>query len=1034
MTHLTDLGASHKDAKHLVALLESSAHAGSPEARWQQALAYMQQAGHSHAIVKFIYEHIYTHWLQTPAPVYFPDEKSVQATHLYELMQVQQCLDYDSLHAWSLKEYPKFWQTMIERLNIRFDRPYHRLVDISKGLTAPRWLVGAKLNIVNSCLSDDPSIAAKPAIITQDAHGNRVNVSYGELNTLVNRIAHRISEHFHPKDHLAIIMPMSVPAIAAYLAIIKAGCCAVTIPDSFSAKEIAQRLHLTHCKAVFTQDFVFSNNKRWPLYEKMIDANVGCAIVYSDSLQKPAIRKQDMLWEDFLSDQPSFEAYAADPNEHITILFSSGTTSKPKAIPWHHTTPIKCASDAYLYQDVHANDIICWPTNIGWMMGVWTLYAAFINHATLALYPDNPKHREFGKFVQNAQVTLLGVNPTLVRAWHQSDCMAGLNWRSITRFSSTGECANIDDMFYLMSLAGYKPVIEYCGGTEIGGAYISGTMIHPSAPAAFNVPTLGINFEILDEEQQPALEGEVALIPPSIGLSTELLHKNHHQVYYARMPHYKNLIPMRRHGDQIKKYAHGFYRILGRSDDAMNLSGIKVSAVEIEQVLNQLPNVRESAAIACIPEHGGPSQLVIYVRLVDPIAFDVIALKKLFQDSLKKNINRAFHVHDVVIVDRIPKTSSHKIMRRVLRDRYAAEKHHTPGAKHTAKDTQRKLCLALQGGGAYGAYTWGILDKLLEDGRIAIDAISATSAGSVNAVVLADGMLKGGHAGAREALRDFWETLSHYGTYLSPIRQSFPYGSANLDLDPFSQASFMLLDMMTRTLSPYIMNPLNLDLLKTILVEKVDFKKLRTHHQIKLYISATNVKTGMLHIFENNELCVEAVLASACLPHISQAVKIDKDYYWDGGFLGNPAIYPLIYHSAVDDILIIHNNPIVRDSLPITSTDIDSRVNELSFNSSLIRELRTIAFITKIIDKGWIKDEYKDQLRRKYLHIIRSDEVMNQFYLINKYNWHWSFIRHLCDLGRETATRWLKNNYKHLGKKQTIDFNEFLGKDTQSTT
>ncbi len=1034
ITRLIEIGVQKKEAKHLASFLETRPDAATAEARWQRALAYMQSASHVHAVVKLMYEHIYPTWQQIPAPVYFPDANAIQSTHLAELMHAQHCEDYDSLHNWSIEHYPQFWQLIIERLKIHVDHPFRTIVDTSKGLSAPRWLVDAKLNIVNSCLPENSKAAAKTAIITQDENGHLCKITYGELTILVNRIANRIRENFKPKDRIAIIMPMTVQAIAAYLGIIKAGCCAVTIPDSFSAKEIAQRLHITRSKAVFTQDYAFINNKRWPLYEKIIDANVGQAIVYADSSQKPNIRKQDILWDDFLSANTQCSAYAADPDEHITILFSSGTTSKPKAIPWHHTTPIKCASDAYLYQDVHANDIICWPTNIGWMMGLWTLYAAFINHATLAIYQDSPKHREFGKFLQNAQVTMLGVVPTLVRAWRQSDCMAGLNWQSITRFSSSGECANIDDMFYLMSLAGYRPIIEYCGGSEIGGAYVTGTMIHPSAPAAFNVQTLGLSFQILDEHKQATDQGEVALIPPAIGLSTELLNKNHHQVYYARMPHYKNLLPMRRHGDQIKRFSNGFYRLLGRMDDAMNLSGIKVSAAEIEHVLNNLPNVRETAAIACIPPHGGPSQLVIYVRLIDPIAVDMTQLKKTMQEALKNDINRAFRVHDVVSVDHIPKTSSHKIMRRVLRERYDVENNSLKISRPVNTNKPHKLCLALQGGGAYGAYTWGILDKFLEDGRIEIDAISATSAGSVNAVVLADGLLKGGIPGAREALRDFWETLSQYGTFLSPIRQTFPYAGTNLDLDVFSQASFVMMDILTRNLSPYILNPLNLDLLKLILIEKVDFKKIRTQNKIKLYISATNVKSGMLHIFENAELSVEAVLASACLPHLSQAVKIDNQYYWDGGFLGNPAIYPLIYHSSVDDILIIHNNPIMRDSLPITSTDIDSRVNELSFNSSLLRELRAIAFITKLIDKGWIKDQYKEQLRRKYLHMIRSDDVMNQFYLINKYNWHWSFIRHLRDLGRDTAAAWLKNNFQYLGKKQTIDFNEFLGKDTQSTS
>ncbi|OGT60625.1 MAG: hypothetical protein A3E85_02665 [Gammaproteobacteria bacterium RIFCSPHIGHO2_12_FULL_45_12] len=337
---------------------------------------------------------------------------------------------------------------------------------------------------------------------------------------------------------------------------------------------------------------------------------------------------------------------------------------------------------------------------------------------------------------------------------------------------------------------------------------------------------------------------------------------------------------------------------------------------------------------------------------------------------------------------------------------------------------KKPICLALQGGGAYGAYSWGILDKLLEDNRLDIEAISATSAGSVNAVILAHGLIKGGNEGAREALNDFWTSISEYGSYLSPIRQMLPENLASFDVTAYS--TFETFDNFCHAVSPYLFNPFNFNILKIILQNKVDFELLKKETSIQLFLCATNVKTGKLKVFENAELSIDAVLASACLPHLNHAVNIDDEYYWDGGYIGNPPIFPLIYKSKINDILIIHNNPIVRDSVPVTSHEIDNRMNEISFNSSLMRELRAIHFVTTLITDGMIKSEFKDYVRLKLVHIIRSDAAMNQFSLIDKYKWHLEFLLKLRDLGRKNATNWLESNCQDVGIKSTIDFNEFL--------
>ena len=359
---------------------------------------------------------------------------------------------------------------------------------------------------------------------------------------------------------------------------------------------------------------------------------------------------------------------------HTNILFSSGTTGEPKAIPWTHTTPIKCAADAHLHHDIHAGDVLAWYTNLGWMMGPWLIYASLINKATIALYDGVPTGRDFGVFVQDAKVSMLGVVPTLVRAWKNTDCMHGLDWQAIRAFSSTGECSNPEEMLYLMSLAGYKPVIEYCGGTEIGGGYVTGTRVQPAAPSTFTTPALGLDFLLCDDAGNPVDNGEVFIVPPSLGLSTILLNADHNEVYFAGTPG-PNL---RRHGDALERLGNGFdtepwlegtkYRVLGRVDDTMNLSGIKISSAEIEEVLNVVSAIQETAAVAVSPKDGGASQLVIYAVLIQPESAPTKQeLHTMLQASLSEHLNPLFRIHDVVIVDALPRTASNKVMRRLLR-------------------------------------------------------------------------------------------------------------------------------------------------------------------------------------------------------------------------------------------------------------------------------------------------------------------------------------------------------------------------------
>ncbi len=347
-----------------------------------------------------------------------------------------------------------------------------------------------------------------------------------------------------------------------------------------------------------------------------------------------------------------------------------------------------------------------------------------------------------------------------------------------------------------------------------------------------------------------------------------------------------------------------------------------------------------------------------------------------------------------------------------------------PRATRTSVQAKVKTVnLALQGGGAHGAFAWGVLDRLIEDGRLRFEGISATSAGAMNAVVLAHGWTQGGPEGARAALSSFWRAVSQAGARYSPYK-GWPWAAHAGDFALDQSPVFLLMDMATRLFSPYQLNPRNFNPLREVLESHVDFAALRRHSAIKLFLAATNVETCKVRIFECSDVTADAVLASACLPFMFQAVEIDGQFYWDGGYVGNPAIYPLIYHCDSRDVVIVHLNPVVRRGCPRTAAEILNRVNEVSFNSSLMREMRAIAFVTSLIERGKLST---DEARRMLIHSIRADEEMVKHGVSSKFNADWRFLTHLRDEGRAHAARWLADHFGSIGERSSVDVRgEFL--------
>lgn len=329
---------------------------------------------------------------------------------------------------------------------------------------------------------------------------------------------------------------------------------------------------------------------------------------------------------------------------------------------------------------------------------------------------------------------------------------------------------------------------------------------------------------------------------------------------------------------------------------------------------------------------------------------------------------------------------------------------------------KKSINLALQGGGSHGAFTWGVLDYLMEDGRVNIEGISGTSAGAMNAVVFAQGYMDGGAPGARESLENFWRKVSNLAMF-SPIKRS-PMSVLTGNWDMSGSPAYIMMDLLSRVASPYETNPFQLNPLRELVETTIDFKKVRACKDIKLFIAATNVQSGKIKVFEREELTADMILASACLPTIYQAVEVDGIPYWDGGFSGNPPLFPLFQTTESKDIVIVQVNPIERHKTPKTAREIQNRINEISFNSSLLRELRSIEFVHRLLKENKLDtDHYANIL----VHRIEATEQINPLSASSKMNSEWSFLTHLRDIGRESARVFLEQHYDNIGKESSLD-------------
>mmetsp|Transcript_42051 Transcript_42051/g.109007 ORF Transcript_42051/g.109007 Transcript_42051/m.109007 type:complete len:655 (+) Transcript_42051:796-2760(+) len=597
-------------------------------------------------------------------------------------------LDFPLLQMMSFDQPEVFWPPVLEELRIAFHHSPSRILEVPNGNPdAVRWLPNAAMNIAESCVNGrDPDA---PAVVwAKDGSPRDIHyISFGQLRRDICHVTASLRAlGIQPGEAVAICMPMTAATVSIYLGIVWAGCAVVGIADSFAVEQVESRLKVAAASAMFTQDVILRGGRVLPLYRKLAKLSLerGMIVLPADDAAGLQVRlqPQDMPWAAFQGLDPRggqalLSPHVDDAYSVSNILFSSGTTGEPKAIPWTHVTPIRCAVDAWGHQDVRTGDVVVWPTNLGWMMGPWLIYASLLNGAAIGLYEGSPLGRDFGEFVASARVTMLGLVPSIAKAWRTSDCMAGLDWGCIRCFSSSGEASNPEDYHWLMARAGYKPVVEYCGGTEIGGGFLAGSLLLPARPGTFSTPTLGSRVTIITPDSSltqhgptaAPTEGELAVNPPMLGSSQRLLNRDHYKLYYEGMPRLPDGRVLRRHGDEVRRLAGGCYCAQGRCDDTMNLGGIKISSVEIERacVAAAVEGVQDVAAVGVPNAGGGPENLAIFC--VYSGTASVSDLRASFSAAIKQRLNPLFKVSAVILVGTLPRTASNKVMRRVLREK-----------------------------------------------------------------------------------------------------------------------------------------------------------------------------------------------------------------------------------------------------------------------------------------------------------------------------------------------------------------------------
>jgi acetyl-CoA synthetase len=620
--------------------------------------------------------------------VWQPTPTHIARSHLRTFMDRHQIADFDALHQRSTEDVAWFTEAVLDYLDIQFQRPYTQVVDLSQGIQRPVWCVDGQLNIAHNCVDKwaaDPAMANRPALIWEGEEEMVRSLTYGELAAEVNRCANGLRELGLGKgDGIGLYLSMTPEICVALLAIAKIGGVILPLFSGYGVGAIETRLNDAQAKAIITADGFFRRGRVVGLKE-----TADTAATQIPSLEHMIVVRRvgnpvamqngrDHWWHELIERQSEtavFEPTSAE--DLLMIIYTSGTTGRPKGtVHTHCGFPVKAAQDMAFGTDVHKGDIIYWMSDMGWMMGPWLVFGATLLGATFFIYdgaPDFPGPDRLWELVARHKINALGVSPTLIRALipHGDELVKQYDLSSINCFASTGEPWNPDPWRWLFEVVGEgkRPIINYSGGTEIGGGIVMGNPILPLKPAAFSGPCPGIAADVVDENGQSVRNrvGELVIRQPWIGM-TRGFWQDEQRYLNTYWSHFEDVWV---HGDWAAIDEDGMWYILGRSDDTIKVAGKRLGPAEIESVLVSHAAVSEAAAIGVPDELKG--SVVVCFCVLAPGHEPSDQLARELRQTVANEMGKPLQPKEIRFVSAIPQTRNAKVMRRIIRSAYLGQ-------------------------------------------------------------------------------------------------------------------------------------------------------------------------------------------------------------------------------------------------------------------------------------------------------------------------------------------------------------------------
>jgi len=613
--------------------------------------------------------------------VWHPSPELMAQSNLRRFIAAHNLPSLDELQQRSTTDLDWFWNAVLRDLDIRFRRPFSRVVDLSRGIAWPEWCVGGVMNIVDNCLDKYAGTTTdeKCAVIWEGEEGQARRVSYAELRREVNRMANALRGLGLGKgDAVGVFMPMSPEIVVAMLAIIKIGGVFLPLFSGFGPQAIVSRLNDAEAKALFTADGCFRRGKVSPM--KIIADEAAAQIptlkhiivLKRTNVDVPWNSSRDLWWHELMAqarDEAETEPTGAE--DPLMLLYTSGTTGRPKGTVHSHCGfPIKAAQDMSHGLDLHADETLFWLTDMGWMMGPWLVFGTLILGATMMLYDgaaDWPGPDRVWSLVVKNKITALGLSPTLVRSLIRfgEEPVRLHDLSSLRKFASTGEPWNPDPWLWLFNVAGKGrlPIINYSGGTEISGGILMGNVLTPLKPCAFSGPLPGMAADVVDEQGRSmrGQVGELVIRQPWIGMTRGFWRdpQRYFDTYWSR---FSNVWV---HGDWAAVDADGLWYILGRSDDTIKVAGKRVGPAEVESILVAHPAVSEAAAVGVPDELKG--EALVCLCVLKPGQEPGEELRDELKSRVARELGKALAPREVKFVRDLPKTRNAKVMRRVIR-------------------------------------------------------------------------------------------------------------------------------------------------------------------------------------------------------------------------------------------------------------------------------------------------------------------------------------------------------------------------------